>query len=70
MANGRAMTRTPEQWADLARCVVRLADPADAPKIGLLCFEAERDGRNPAVWHNAAKFYGTRCHCAPCTTAR
>lgn len=62
--------RTPEQWADLVRAVVRLREPADAVKIGLMCFEAERDGRNRAVWHNSAKFYGTRCHCAPCAGHR
>lgn len=61
-------TRTPEQWADLVRVAVRLPEPADAVKIGLMCFEAERDGRNPAVWHNSAKFYGTRCNCVPCAS--
>lgn len=62
--------RTQQYWTDLVRVGVRLRDSFDADEIGRLCFEADQSGDNPAVWHMAAKFYGTPCHCAKCAPRR
>jgi hypothetical protein len=57
---------TIEQWADIVGGAVRLTDPDDAWQIAILCFDAERANLICNVWHNAAIFYNTPCHCAVC----
>lgn len=71
MSNTHTATaaRTAAQWVDLVRVAVRGVTDEQAVAIGAMCFDAERAGENPAVWHQSALFFGNRCNCAVCKSA-
>ncbi len=65
------MTRTFEQWKDLVAGSVRVRDNRDIELIAEMCQAADgQPDMNSGTWHNAALFYGTQCHCVPCSKAR
>lgn len=59
-----------DEWKTLVRGSLRLKSDLDAIAIAQHCYVAEREGRPCSTWHMAAQFYGTLCHCVPCTKER
>lgn len=58
-------------WKRRVQEAVRVKQPEDADRIAENCAVAEWFGDYyPAVLHEAAKFYGTECHCYECTRRR
>lgn len=55
-----------EAWKSRVLTSVRVRQPADAERIAELCAMAEYSGKRTSVWHEAAAFYGTTCHCRAC----
>lgn len=56
-----------DTWKSRVMAAVRVRDPGDADRIAERCAEAEWSGnRYTSVWHEAAGFYGTKCHCHRC----
>jgi hypothetical protein len=54
-------------WHHRVLSGVRVKRPEDAERIAQACAEAEQAGdRYVSVWHEAASFYGTECHCRRC----
>lgn len=64
------MSRTLQQFTELAKGAIRGCSDADAAAIGALSFKAQRDGGNAAIWHSSARHFGHRCHCVPCERER
>ena len=57
-----------EQWHQRVAVAVRVRQPSDIERIAEECAVAEWLGDRPfSVWHMAAQFYGTQCHCRACT---
>lgn len=61
-----------EDWKHRVACNVQVRDAMDVELIARLCADAEDNGKNPAVWHHAAAFYGytDRCSCHTCSQER
>lgn len=55
-----------EVWKGRVLTSVRVKQPEDAERIAELCAMAEWFGHPTSVWHEAAGFYGTQCHCRRC----
>jgi len=56
-----------DRWHHLVRSSVRTRTPEDAEEIAWRCAEAEHRGdRFTCTWHEAAAYYGTKCHCRSC----
>ena len=62
--------KTLAEWTTLARNVTRNVTPENIDRIAWLCFEADRAGGKPAVWHASAVIHGTRCACSDCCGAQ
>lgn len=55
-----------EYWQKLVSSTVHLKSPDDAAAIAKACHAADNAGIQTSVWHEAAKFYGTKCNCRKC----
>ena len=71
------MSKTPnvqnatlEYFEDLVRWNVRNANDEQLLQIAQNCFDANAAGENGSVWHQTAKFFGTKCHCGECEPAQ
>ena len=58
-------------WEQRVAGAVQVRQPSDVQRIAEACATAEFYGeRFVNVWHEAARFYGTKCHCRQCEAAR
>lgn len=56
-------------WKGRVQSSVRVKRPEDVERIAELCALAEWSGdRYANVWHEAAGFYGSSCHCRRCAS--
>jgi hypothetical protein len=54
-------------WRHRVLCSVRVQDQSHVDRIAEACASRELCGdRYVNVWHEAALFYGTKCHCCQC----
>lgn len=67
------ITRSFDQWRDLANCSIlwRVTDDQAEravllDKIAAECCEMERKGQIASIWHAHSVVTGTRCNCANC----
>lgn len=70
---GAQMTRSFQQWRELANCNIlwRVTDDQEEravllDRVASKCCELERKGETASIWHALSLVIGKPCHCAHC----